>query len=210
MQNIALLSATILYFTVKTHKARCCLILMCLYSGFTHIIDVFVGEVSDSYYLIESIMFSIWAAWVAFRPKLTIHGKPNPDNILLAFYRGEGGSPLMDIFSLFGFPVKSMCLVAGEHTLMLRSNRDNFQFSKNSESIIGNDDYIIIDTGKKWDDEFKLSMSKCARKKAKAFGFRICCVVGVGELLSEVDKSWKPKRFYDNIPSVYLYKALNR
>lgn len=134
----------------------------------------------------------------------------NKDNILLAFYKGENGNPLMELFSLFGLPVKSMCILAGDHVLMLRGGNDNFQFSPNASVILDNPNYVIVDTKKKWTREFAIKMGKHAKKKADIFGLRVRCIEAVSDLLSEVDERWKPTHFYDNIPSVYLLKALGR
>ena len=116
----------------------------------------------------------------------------------------------MDVFSLFGMPVKSICIISGEYTLMLRGRKDNFQFNKNSSSILDSSNYIIVDTGKKHTQKFTLKMAGCTRESAKKYGLRIRCVEAIGDLLSEIDNMWKPEKFYDNIPSIYLYKVLSK
>lgn len=182
---------------------------MVFYQFYTHLVDLFLPVLPAQYYGIEFAVFFVWAVFVFFRVSYKLPAAYNRDNILLAFYKGEGGSILMELFSLFGTPVKSLCVVAGESTLMLKRSKDNFVYANNADLIVGNPDYIIVDTGKKWTPEFKKQMAMNRMQPTEKWGLRIMCIESITNLLESIGEVWKPNSICDRVPSIYLFRRLN-
>ena len=118
-QHLTFCICIILCLLLRTNKAISLALLLLLHSIYAQGLDLLFGEINSSYYLFESLMFLF-----IFIPVITRHEQRqqpyNSDNILLCFYRGEKGSFIMRFFELFGLPVKSMCIIAGDKCLMLK------------------------------------------------------------------------------------------
>jgi len=110
----------------------------------------------------------------------------------------------MHFFELFGLPVKSLCIVAGDNALYLKAGKDSFQFGPNIVSKKP-DEYIIVDTGVPITKDFIEQMKKHGNVKAKKAFLRVRCIEAVSELLESI--GYKPD---SNIPSLYLRKVLNQ
>lgn len=195
------------YFSLRTKRATSVVILMVLCRIVSDISDLFLSHWGSLFLLIESVAFFIMFGLVAMRhePKTQPYDR---DNILLAFYRGEKGSVIMNIFELLGMPVKSLCIVAGGKCLILKSDKEGFQF-KSSEVVLKNKEkYLIVDTGKKATSEFICNMSGYHNKKASKWGLRICCIEGVSPLLQAIGQKFKPDHLGHNSPSWYLSKVV--
>jgi hypothetical protein len=200
------------YFTLQTRRARSLVILMALSGIFSDIMDLFAGHVGSLFLLIESAMFFSMAGFVMFRhepktPRTITNERIYDKNILLAFYKGDKGSFIMHLFELFGCPVKSMCIVAGDKALVLRLGKRGFHFSDSIGILKNNDKYIIVDTGKEITVEFLKKMADHHNDNDNKLGFRIRCIEGVSDLLKDIGPEFKPTSILDNIPSNYLKKV---
>jgi len=209
LREVLFTLCAVLYFSIRTPRAKSVVLLMLLYNLFTEIADATLGDVGSVYYMIESLFFTSWAVWIMTRPEISTPKTINKDNILLAFYKGEKGSFTMHFFELFGLPFKSMCIIAGDNCLKLKSNKDTFQFSNTSGSFFRRDtDYYIHDTGKPHTKEFVEEMAKYGKVKAIKNGFRIRCIEAVGELLALIGEEYRPTNPAQNAPSIYFGKII--
>lgn len=209
LKDVLLTVCAVLYFSLRTPRAKSTVLLMLLYNLFTQIADAALGDVSSVYYMIESLFFTFWAVCIMTRPEISTPKTINKDNILLAFYRGEKGSLTMHFFELFGLPFKSMSIIAGDNCLKLKSNKDTFQFSNASGSFFRrNNEYYIYDTGKPYTKEFVEEMAKYGKVKAMKNGFRTRCIEAVGELLAKIGEEYRPTNPAQNAPSIYFGKII--
>ena len=197
-----------LCFSLRTCRAKSTVLLMILYNLFTHAADVILGDVSSVYYMIESLFFLSWAVCIMTRPEINTAKTINEENILLAFYKGEKGSFIMHFFDLVGLPVKSMCVIAGDNCLRLKSSKDTFQLTNSGKHFPKDKDYYVVDTGVKYDDKFIAKMNECVNIKATKGCFRIRCIEAVEELLGMISEGHRPIGLFERIPSRYLYKVL--
>jgi len=197
-----------LCLSTDDRRIRSAFLLLVLYTLYINCADFLFKEVNSVYYLTETLFFVFWSTWIMFRPEFKTAKTINKDNILLAFYRGGGGSFLMNFFELLGLPVKSVCVVAGEHCLRLKKSKEYFQLTKTGQAIHGNDKYVVIDTGVAYDKKFVESMEECANIKATKSGMRIRCIEAIRHLLAQIGPEWKPVNFLETIPSLYLRKAI--
>lgn len=207
-------------FSINTPRAKDIFLLIVLYGLFTNIHQVIFGLVDSKYYLIESIVFLLWTMALMLRTHFSTsktllsvlkkHDEDgtNYDNILLFFYRGEKGSFIMHLSSLFGLDVKSMAIGAGEKCLMLKSSKGGFVFADIKIILKNKENYLIVDTGKKVTPEFIAKMENKNNKPAKLFGlFRVRCIEGVHDLLSDIGPEYEPTSIFDNDPGIYLKKV---
>ncbi len=171
------------------------------YYGF--IGDRIFHNTNATYYLLESLVFLIFGMYITFHPKRKTAKTIDHNNILLAFYKGKKGSLIMRVSSLFGYNVKSMCILAGENALYLKSNKPGFIFGNSLKIHRKSDDYTIVDTGKPYTEEFIREMKKHHNAIATKGKFRVRCIDGVSDLLGMIGEEFKPKSY---IPSVYLRK----
>lgn len=209
MQVIALL---LLFIFKDTDLRRSVVVLVVSHFLFTYITNVIIGPVYPSYFVIESMLFFGLAVWVSFRPEISTSKTINRDNVLLAFYKGKKGSLIMNFFELFGLPVKSMCIIAGDKCLRLHSNKDNFVISDGGKALISSKDYIVIDTGKLITKNIVTNMSKFDKIPARTSGIlqlRCRCIEAVHELLGEIGSEWRPSGIIDYIPSIYFRRCIN-
>ncbi len=175
---------------------------MVLYGIYAIFIDIIFPEVMSSlYYALESLVFIIWASWLMFRPEISTAKTINKKNILLAFYKGDKGSFIMNFFELVGLPVKSMCIIAGDKALYLKSNKGTFEFGSSEKIYRKSDDYVIIDTGKPYTKSYVEKMKKHENIVASKGMLRIRCIEAVSGLLSMIGSRYKPNTY---IPSLYL------
>ena len=185
-----------------------CLLLIAIHIIYTAILEVTIGPIDSSNYLIQTYLFSVWSAWVLFRPEIKTAKTIDYDNILLAFYKGKQGSFIMAFFQLFGLPVKSMCIIADDRRLSLKRGKAGFVFSGSGSLLKKQDDYHIVDTGVKYTIEFISDMESYVGRPAKIFGFRVMCIHGISDLLRSIDEKFKPRYFFEEIPGLYLGKCL--
>jgi len=179
---------------------------MGVYGLYAVIMDALFNEVTAWFYLLESLAFFTWSIIIMVRYERQTLPDIDHNNILLAFYKGEKGSFIMRFFELFGISVKSMSIIAGDKCLVLKSNKDGFQFGCNKGLLKKQDRYLMIDTGKKATPEFIKKMKSNENKPAKLFGFRIRCIEGVSDLLEDIGEEFKPTSVLDNNPSHYIKK----
>lgn len=212
VQDLVFCIFIVTYFTIQTRRAKSLVILMASSHIISSTLDLLTGYVGSVFLLIETAIFFSLASFVMFRhePKTpcTITNERIYDkNILLAFYKGDKGSFIMHLFELFGCPVKSMCIVAGDKALVLRLGKRGFHFSDSIGILKNNDKYVIVDTGKKITMEFLKKMASHHNDNDNKFGFRIRCIEGVSDLLEDIGPEFKPTSILDNIPSNYLKKV---
>lgn len=179
---------------------------MVVYNLYSLIADIIFYEIYAIYYLLESLTFFSWAIWIMLRPEYRTAKTINHDNILLAFYKGEKGSLIMNFFELFGLPVKSMCIVAGDKALALKSNKETFQIIDSKNIFRKQDDYVTVDTGIRNTNKFVEAMKEYSTTPARKGFLRIRCIEGVSPLLEMIGPEFKPS-LIDNIPSVYMRKV---
>lgn len=195
------------YVSKPSRRAGSLLIFMGVYNLYNIVMDSFFIEVNTLYYFLESLTVFLLVMWVMIKPEINTAKTINKDNILLAFYKGTKGLFIMHFFELFGLPVKSVCIIAGKKALYLKSSKEMFQFGDSETIFRKSDDYVIIDTGKKYDEEFIRNMKSYKNESACRIGLRIRCVEAVADLLAKIGPEWKPA-LIDNIPGVYLRKCL--
>ena len=201
VQKSCLLISLSIYVSLPTKRVKSCLMLMFIYSLFSHIASIIAYEITAIYYTIESLLFFSWAIWLMLRPEISTAKTINKNNILLAFYKGEKGSFIMNFFELFGLPVKSMCILAGDKALYLKTNDPNFVFGASEIITRHADDYILIDTGVRVTTDFIIEMKKHTKLVATKGIFRVRCIEAVSDLLGMIGDEWKPRSC---IPSLYL------
>lgn len=206
--EIKIILMSFMYFIYKIYDSArysSCFLLILI-----HIIyscALWFKEIDANYFLIETYLFSLWAAWILFRPEYK-QQPYNTDNILLAFYRSKNGSFIMHFFDLFGLSAKSITIIAGGKCLTLKSNKDGFQFIDSRVLLKNKENYLIVDTGKQVTKEFVEDMKNEAGKSATKYRFRIVCIMGIKGLLSKIGGKFEPASIFDNIPARYLRKVL--
>ena len=163
--------------------------------------SIFFHEISSIHYLLESLGVFAWGMFVTFHPERKTAKTINEKNILLAFYKGDKGSIIMRVCALFGFPVKSMCIIAGDKALYLKKNEPTFIFGDSAKIHRKSSDYIVVDTGKPYDDKFITEMKKHSNTIATKGILRVRCIEAVSDLLGMIGEEFKPKSY---IPSLYL------
>ena len=205
LQRICLFLCILSYISKPTKRQKSCLILMGLYGVYSQIADILFSEVTSILYILESLAFFSWAVWLMLRPEIKTVNSINHTNILLAFYKGEKGSFAMNFFELFGLPVKSMCIIAGDKALYLKSNKRTFEFGNSEKIYRKSDDYVIIDTGKPYTKDYITEMKKHSNIIATRGILRIRCIEAVRGLLSMIGEEYKPNVY---IPSLYLRRIL--
>lgn len=168
--------------------------------------EIALPEINALYYMMESLVFFTWAVALMVRYEPKTRHDVDYSNILLAFYRGDNSSLIMRFFNLFGVDVYSVAVVAGNKCLILKKDKEGFQFVDSEALLKKRANYVIVDTGEKVTPEFVNNMSKYAGKKAYKFKLRICCIQGISPLLTAIGQKYKPMSIFDNIPSVYLGK----
>ena len=115
----------------------------------------------------------------------------------------------MNLFELFGLPVKSVCIVAGNSCLKLKSNRDGFCYIETKKPYIKNDiEYYYYDTGIKVSKSFIEKMKEYDNIKARKAGLRIRCIEAISDLLSDIREEYRPKNIFENIPSLYFRRII--
>lgn len=181
---------------------------MVLHGLYSHIMDIVFGEIGTIPYMIESLIFLLWATCIVYSPEISTAKTINKNNILLAFYKGEKASFIMNFFELFGLPVKSMCVIAGDDALMLKTRKETFQLSSSKAILKNRDNYIIIDTGKAVTKKFTTEMKKYSTVPASKGGLRIRCIEAIQDLLAMIGEKWKPTNIFHNVPSIYLRKCV--
>lgn len=189
-----------------TNRKSSCLILMGFYSLYSFIMGLIFHEITAISYMLESLVFFAWAVWIMLRDEPKSDKNINHSNILLAFYKGNKGSFIMRFFELFGTPVKSLSIIAGDKALYLKSKNPNFIFGDSNIILRKSDSYVIIDTGVKYTEEFISEMQKHNNIIATRGIFRIRCIEAVSGLLGNIDDKFKPTTY---IPSLYLRGLLN-
>ena len=180
-----------------------------LHSAYTIIASGLFIDVSSIYYASENAFFMSYFMYLCLRPEISTAKTINTDNIILAFYKGTKGSLLMNIGSLFGLDVKSMCLIAGDNCLRLKKNKKVFVVTTNVKGILEDDNYLKIDTGVPVTKKFITQLRDYANVKAGVGIFRCRCIEAVHNLLGLIGEEWRPKNKLEWIPSVYLKRCLN-
>jgi hypothetical protein len=201
LQSVFLFLCIFSYVSKPLKKHASCLVLLGVYGLLSQILDMVFNEVTAIYYLSESLLFFTWAMWLLFRPSYSTAKTINHDNILIAFYKGDNGSFIMNFFSLFGLPVKSMCIIAGDKALFLKRNKETFQFGSSEIVHKNSDNYVIIDSGVAYTQEYISKMKDHSNIVATRGGLRVQCIKAVSDLLSDIGEKFKPRT---NIPSLYL------
>jgi len=204
LQNISF--TTCLILLSKESRRTSTFMLMSIYLLYAQFCDVLFGDINAVYYLMESLLFTVWAAYIMFRPERRTPKTINYDNILLAFYKGDGGSKIMGLGGLFGDPVKSMCIIAGKHALVLKSSKDGFQFIDSKNILRLRSDYAIVDSGQPYTKEYIEMMGKYHNKPASKKGLRMRCIEGVKPLLKEIGTEFEPT-FLEQNPAIYFRKV---
>lgn len=208
--EISVILMGFMYLIYKIYDSRrysSCFLLILIHIIYSANYGLIFGGIDATNFLIQTYLFSLWASWLLFRPEYK--QQPYSDkNILLAFYRGKNGSFIMFFFELFGMPVKSMTIIAGGKCLMLKSNKDGFQFTDSKALLKNKENYLIVDTGKPCTQKFVEDMKKEAGKSATKCKFRIVCIMGIKGLLAKIGEEFKPTSIFDNIPAHYLRKLI--
>jgi hypothetical protein len=179
---------------------------MALYGLYSTISNIIFNEIIAISYLLESSVFVAWASWIMLRPEINTAKTIDNKNILLAFYNGNSGSSIMNLFQLFGMPVKSLCILAGDKALYLKKNKNTFEFGNSSKIHKKSYNYIIIDTGVPHTENFIKSMEEHKNIIATKGIFRVRCIEAVSGLLGMIGNEFKPKSY---IPSLYLWRVIN-
>lgn len=189
------------------NKLKCVVFVLTLHRLFVSDFFVLFYEVPTP--VITGISLFFFAAWmhVARRPTLPKQQSFDVDNILLAFYTGNNGSFIMNLFQTMDEPVSSMCILSGKYSLKLKRGRDCFKFTENHGFFREWDNYHIIDTGVKSNDDFIENMRQCGKIRARKFGLRINCIIAVKDLLGMIGEQWRPIGLLENSPSGYFRKA---
>ena len=183
----------------------------CLHIIYVILSSVLLTDSSFIQYAMEYCFSACFFSWLCLRTQIPSNKNPDRNNVLFAFYKGKRGSLLMNVFSLFGLPVKSLCILADGQCLRLKSKTHHFVLQDRYDSVIKSNDYVIYDTGIKATPEFLQKMSKFTNKKAYLFGLkflRVNCIYAISDLLSSVDCKYKAKTCFDFIPSIYLRKCI--
>lgn len=196
-----------LYFSLNTNRGKSTLILMAIYSLYSNVSSILFGEITSVYYVAELSLFMAWTIWIMFRDEYKTAKTIDKNNILLAFYKGSNGSPIMHFFELFGAPVKSLCIIDGELALYLKANKETFQLKDSNNIFKKADDYVIVDTGVKRNPEFSKELEKYGKLKAVKFGLRIRCIEAVKNLLRMIGTEWEPTSFLEYNPGWYFRKC---
>lgn len=206
LQLLILFTCLLVFVNKPTSRLRSTSFWMLIHHIYAQIAALFFYTINDYSYLLETSLFCVMAVWIMMRPEVKTAKTINKDNILLVFYKGEKGSFIMNFFELFGLPVKSMCIIAGDKALFLKANKETFQFGDSKKIFRKQDEYVIVDTGKPYTQEFVKTMEKHSITSAKKGLFRIRCIEGVSPLLEMIGPEFKPS-LIDNIPSIYLRKV---
>jgi len=176
------------------------------YGVYSILADILFNEITAIYYLLESLSFFAWAILLMARQERNTPKTINYDNILLCFYKGDRGSFAMKFAELFGLPVRSLCVVAGDAALMLKKTRSGFTIIDSKVLLKNKDNYVIVDTGKESTLEFIEEMKTYANKPASKYGMRIRCIEGISPLLEMIAPEFKPDHIGHNMPSWYMGK----
>jgi len=173
-QSLCATTCVLLYFSLLTSKSKNVVWLLLGYQSYSHIIDL-MYTVSTTQNTFEIMIMFAWTVIIMSRHE---HKQEIYDdgNILLAFYRGEKGSFIMNFFQLFGLGVKSMSIMAGDKCLLLKSNKDGFQFTDSKTILKNKANYLIVETDKPYTQKFVEKMASAANKPAKKYGLRIRCI----------------------------------
>lgn len=192
-------------------KLREIFLFYCIHYTYLVTCYAFMIEFSMLLYAIEYGLFCLFFGWVCLRTTIPSNNNPNEENVILAFYKGEKGSFLMNFFSLFGLPVKSLCVIADNKCLRLRSEKNCFSISDNYNAILNSGDYIIIDSGVKPSKKFMKTMASLNNSRAHILGIkylRMNCIYGISSLLTCLGDGYKPN-IIEYIPSIYLKKCIH-
>lgn len=205
-QDIALSVCVILALHNSPNRYKCCIFVVIMHSVISGLIYSFTDNMDDPFIMAFSLFFFTMWYWVARRSPLPKQQEFNNNNILLAFYTGNNGSFIMNLFQVMSEPVSSVCVLAGKHSLMLRKGK-GFQFNETHGFFRDQQDYFIIDTGVRHGDHFIDNMRECANIRARKLGLRINCIFAIEDLLADIGEEWRPIGLFENIPSVYFRKA---
>ena len=204
VQRLCLLFCIFSYVINPNNKKGNVLILLGFVDFYGYATDILMHNINAIYYFIESLIFFSFGMHVMLHADIKTAKTIDHDNILLAFYKGKKGSLIMRFFSLFGFPVKSMCILAGDKALYLKANNPKFVFGDSAAIHRKSENYVIIDTGVKYTGEFIYRMKKHKNIIAKKGMFRVRCIEAISDLLEMIGSEWKPKTY---IPSLYLRRV---
>lgn len=153
--------------------------------------DLLGGVYAPFMILYTTIAIAI-AWWVDLVPELQ---SPiyNKNNVLIGFYHGNYGKISMILSSLFGMPVKSICIIYKDIILMPHHNC----LIVRPITEVNLDNYYIHDTQKQLDIDF-----------SQFIGKRGNCVKMLSPILDNLGNKYK-LGFWDFIPSLYLRKIVN-
>ncbi len=197
------------YLMHPTKRFKSLLTWIILYRIYVHTVSMFFYEVDQLVLMFEYIVFFSGYIWLLRRPQLKTPRGVNPDNILLAFYTGDHGSPFMQFFGLFDMPPTTMSIVAGNYNLRPTKGGGTFEFRKCGDYYIHSPDHYVVDTGVKYSENFLAKMEKCAKIKTAKFGLRTQCIEGVEDLLGDIGEEWRPiKKRGEMSPSKFFRKAI--
>jgi len=189
----------------STNKFKCCIFVMVVHSIFSGLFYSF--DMYSTIVLSTSVFFFAMWAHVVRRPPLPKRLSVDDRNIVLAFYTGNNGSFLMNLFQTMSDPVSSMCVLSGKYCLKLKKG-ENFKFTESHGFFRDwENKYYLLDTGVKSTNGFIEKMRECGNMKARWFGLRISCIIKIRDLLGSIGKEWRPQGILELNPSVYFRKA---
>lgn len=204
-QKLSLFLCIITFVCSQSTRKGSCLLLMSFYGLYSLGASIFDAAGVSVLYIIELVVCFIGAVYVLFHPEYSTPKTINVENILLAFYKGEKGSLIMRVFAMFGFPVKSVCILAGDKALYLKANKPTFEFGNSAKIHKKSREYVIVDTGVAHTGKFLYEMKKHSKIVATKGVFRIRCIEAVSDLLGMIGSKYKPGSY---IPSLYLRQVI--
>jgi hypothetical protein len=202
-QYLCVIIAIWSYFCIKTSRAENSISLIAFYSVYGFLMNAFY-TITDYALLGETLLFSALAFWIMARPQIS-SDTINPDNITLAFYKGNNGTFVMRFFELFGLHAQSVCIIAGKDCLTLKKTKATFQIIDSKTILNKKRDYIFKDTGVKVTPEFTEKLNSYRNVAANRLYLRIRCIQAIKPLLKDIGPKWEVDGVLDEIPSHYLW-----
>ena len=211
--SLIIVSLIIILQTIRpTNRFKAGLFLIAIYAAYREIEQgafyvwdtliigrIFEGPPLPWVYIVTSIFASL-ALWVAFRPKVVTRTL-NRENVIMAFYRGSGGKFKMKVAELFGLPLKSFALIAGEDCL--RPKDGELVLSKSADAMIKSGNYYFLDTGVPITDSILNDMKYYDKVPVKSGFFRCDCIRTIEPLLAKLGDRFVPRGFLGALPGIY-------
>lgn len=163
-----------------------------------------IWNISNQDINISYISPFIFIPWLLFSIKREYPEKiddVNLDNVNILF---SNPTTSIDVIkSLFGFPVSSICIVAGGYLWSFRRSSGMFEKSTYMKKWVNN--HIVIDTRIKCNDVILCELEKILGEDRRPY---VKCVWSIRHVLNLLGNKYRIKSIFDYIPGFYFMRIL--